>query len=906
MQSPHHLRCEYFTNPIGLDETKPRLSWLIRDERRGAKQSAYQVQVAGDVSLLQSEQPDLWDSGNVESDQTSHVEYAGKKLTSTQRAVWRVRVWDHNGQPSAWSDAASWEMGLLKTSDWKAQWLGVPDASIIADPEDDSLIASPILGRAFDIKKNITRARLYITARGLYVAHLNNIRVGDDLLTPGWTHYGKRIRYQAYDVTDLLHSGDNDILVTLGTGWCVGHVAWRQKIYDNKPWLLAQLHVEFEDGKTLTIASDESWQQATGPIRFSDMLMGERYDANTPTPRIGQGDWGPVETQPMDKGVELVAGVGPRVRKTLEIKPIGVTARPDGVFIFDMGQNMVGHLRLNVTAPRGTTVQLRHAEMLSPDGSLYTENLRKAKQTDCYTCRGDAQGETWEPSFTFHGFRYVELTGLPTGVSPTLDTVTGIVVHSDMPHTGQFECSHKLVNQLQHNIEWGQRGNYLEVPTDCPQRDERLGWMADAQVFAPTGAYNFETAAFITKWMVDVRDAQHDDGGYTDFAPEPMFKEPGTPKFPPHGAPAWADAGVIVPWAIYEFFGDKRILERHYVSMKRYLDFLSERSTDFIYIGQDSNNYGDWLNHNANTANDLIGTAYFARCADLLSRSALALGKKSDARKYASLFKKVKAAFQRRFVTPDGRLVSDTQTAYALALNFNLLPDALLPRSAEFLAHDVQHGRFGRYPTNNRQPSITTGFVGCSLINPALSDNGSNDLAYKLLLNEKYPSWLMPVVHGATTIWERWDGWTEKKGFQNPGMNSFNHYSLGAVGQWLYSHVAGLRIDPEHPGFARAIIQPQPGQGLTHASFTYDSLHGRYRSAWKIEGDTLHIDVEIPANTGATIVLPTADAGRVKESGQPIDKAAGLRPLSPDDEGRVMLDAVAGSYRFRVQPFEVG
>ena len=850
LAAPRQLRCEYQLNPLGIDETRPHLSWLVTDDRQGAVQSAYQVVVrneAGDT---------VWDSGKIASDQSVHVEYSGASLLSRMHCLWQVRTWDAHGTASPWSEAAWWEMGLLQRGNWQASWVHQPaDQVKPLDQDHEAVMASPLLRRTFTLPEPPRRARAYATARGVYELRINGQRVGKDLFAPGWTDYSQRVRYQTYDITELLRQGDNTIGAILGTGWYCGHIAGWKKTYGDRPQLLVQLEIETDDSQIVAITSDEAWKVATGPVLGSDMLMGETYDARLEIPgwdQIGFDDttWSPVEVVALcDDGPALEAPLGTRVRKITEITPRKITEPTPGVYVFDLGQNLVGHVRLKIKGEAGQIVTLRFAEVLNPDGTIYTENLRHAKATDHYILRGDKGGETWEPRFTFHGFRYVEVTGLKQ--TPALDLITGVVVHSDMPQTGSFECSHELLNQLQHNIEWGQRGNYLEVPTDCPQRDERLGWMGDAQVFAPTGCFNFEIAAFMGKWMTDVADAQRADGCFTDFAPD---QKPALPKQDPparRGSPAWADAGVIVPWTIYQRYGDKRILEHHYDTMARYIDFVACESED--RIGPDFG-YGDWLNHFAFTPLDLIATAFNAHSTDLMCRIAKVLGRDDDVQRFTALLGEIKAAFNRRFVTPDGRLVGDTQTAYILALRFNLLPQALRRKAVSRLVYDVHHGRSAEWPYHERKGHVSCGFVGVSYINDALTDAGHLDLAYQLLLNEDYPSWLFPVKHGATTIWERWDGWTPDRGFQDPNMNSFNHYAYGAIGQWLYETVAGIR--PAQPGYKRIVIHPRPGGGLTYAKASYQSLYGLIESGWRLDGETFTLEVTIPPNTTATVTAP--------------------------------------------------
>ncbi|HET8631741.1 MAG TPA: family 78 glycoside hydrolase catalytic domain, partial [Thermomicrobiales bacterium] len=821
------LRCEYLVNPLGLDVARPRLSWELTARRRGQRQTAYRVLVASDPATLAEDRGDLWDSGRVASDQSAHVVYDGPALASGQRAWWKVRAWDRDGVPADWSEPAWWEAGLLRPEDWAGQWIGLPLQDTPPDeaaPDGlDGLVPSPYLRRVVRLPGAPRRARLYATARGVYELRLNGERVGDAVLAPGWTDYDRRIQYQIYDVTDLLRPGDNALGAILGPGWYAGHVGFghRCRHYGARPQLLLQLHVELDGGATLVVASDGAWRGATGPIRYSDLLMGEHYDARRDLPGWDEpgfdaADWRPVDAQPRD-AVPLVAERAEPVRVTEESPARAVTAPAPGVAIADLGQNITGWVRLRVRGEAGTRVQLRFGEVLNPDGTLYTANLRAARATDTYVLRGGGD-EIWEPRFTFHGFRYVEVTGYPGALAP--DALTGRVVGSDTPLAGAFSCSSELVNQLQRNIDWGQRGNFLSIPTDCPQRDERLGWLGDAQVFVRTACCNRDVAAFFTKWLDDVADAQSAAGAYPDVAPRLVDAA--------DGAPAWADAGVIVPWTLWQHYGDTRIIERHWGAMTRWLDYLRRANPDLLWEARRNHDFGDWLSVEADTPKDVIATAYFAHDARLMAQMARAIGRDAEAADYADLAARIAAAFNAAYVTADGRVKGETQTAYALALHFGLLPPNLRPLAAGHLVADIE--RRGR--------RLSTGFVGVGYLCPTLTAAGHLDVAYRLLLNEEFPSWGYSIRHGATTIWERWDGWTAERGFQDPGMNSFNHYALGAVGAWLYRAVAGIDTDPERPGYRHIVFHPRPGGGLTYARAELRSPYGPITSHWTIAGDT--------------------------------------------------------------------
>jgi len=578
------------------------------------------------------------------------------------------------------------------------------------------------------------------------------------------------------------------------------------------------------------------------------------------------------------------------VRVTQTITPVSLAEVGPGRFIFDLGQNIAGWVRLRVRGPAGTRVTLRHGERLDADGRLYTANLRRARATDVYILKGGGE-EVWEPRFTFHGFQYVELTGL--GTVPSRSTVTGCVVHSAAPPAGRFECSHPGVNRLWRNALWSQRGNFLSVPTDCPQRDERLGWTGDAQVFLRTATCNLDGAAFFTKWMTDVADAQTPAGVFPDTAPRLREGRNFVGLDGLAGAAGWADAGITVPWTLWRVYGDRRIVGRHWRAMTAWLDFLERTNPDGVRRRELGNNYGDWLCIPADTSfrthspmKTLLATACWADNAAKMARMARALGRPRDARRFAAMFARVRAAFQREYVRADGRLAVETQTAYVLALAFDLLPPELRPAAADHLVENIR--RLGWH--------LSTGFIGISQLNPVLTLAGRADVAYRLLVTEDYPSWLYPVKHGATTIWERWNGWTEQDGFGDPGMNSFNHYSLGSIGEWLFRHVAGIELDPEEPGFQRFVLRPYPGGGLTHARATYETPHGEITSGWQWTGEEFRWTIRVPPNTSARVCIPSEPGTGVTVDGVPL-AAAGLPPAGREGRYETCL-AGAGHYEF--------
>jgi alpha-L-rhamnosidase len=1042
------LRCEYRVDPLGIDVLEPRLSWEMNDARRGAKQMAYQVLVASTPEKLAANEGDLWDSGPVATDQSTQVVYGGKPLESRMRCHWKVRLWDADGQPTAFSKPSLWTMGLLTPQDIKAKWIGLdrpmtyplpPEQqrvlltfegcdwvwvsepgvnarenaaqgtrffrherllpagktvrrarvllaadntfelfvnekqvasgndwhvshtvdiakqlvagqnclAILATNESPSpaglagklivefdkgeplvvkidtswksstkeeanwkspkfddtkwlpagvvakvgegpwgqmsgengmiYYACPLFRKQFEIKGPVRHATLYASALGIYRFHINNKPVSDDYFTPDWTDYHKRVYYNTYDVTRLLKaSGQNAIGGVLAAGWYSGQICWcGQNIYGNRPRLFAQLEIELADGTVQTVATDGTWQTAFGPYVEGEILAGETYDAakeisGWASPASSAADWKPVAvTESIPAKFQAFPGL--TVQQTGDLLPVKITEPKPGVFVFDLGQNFAGVARLKARGPAGTKIVLRFAEMLNPDGTIYTTNLRSARCTDTYVMKGQGE-EVWQPRFTFHGFRYVEVTGYPGG--PAQDAITGVVLNSAVPLVGSFECSSPMVNQLYKNIVWTQRANFISVPTDCPQRDERLGWTGDAQTFVRAATYNADVAAFFTKWLVDLEDAQNPGGDFPDVAPKiPIVGS---------GCAAWADAGTICPWTIYNVYNDKRLLEKHYGAMVRWVEYCRKNSINFI---RPAAGYGDWLSINADTPKDVIGTAYFARSTKLTAQAAHVLGKTEDAQKYDELFEQIKARFNKAYVAPDGRIHGNTQTSYVLALWFDLLPQEKRAIASRYLLDDIK----------SRGTRLSTGFVGTSALMPTLTVTGNTPIAYQLLLNDTFPSWGYSIKHGATSIWERWDGWTAEHGFQDPGMNSFAHYSFGAVARWMFQTVAG--IDMAEPGFQRLLIHPQPAKGLTWVKASYDSIHGRITTHWQTTNGKLSVAISIPANTTATVILPVADPATVTENGRPIEQAEGVKSLGGSG-GLSHFEIGAGQYQF--------
>lgn len=747
--------------------------------------------------------------------------------------------------------------GMNPTEFSQARWIA---ASFHGTPQVMS--PAPYLRKTFTLSGEIRSARLAITALGLYECEINGTRVGDRIFAPGWTDYRKRVQFQIYDVTQSLRVGENAIAAVLGDGWYAGYVAWNgRQNYGDRPALLAELTVTFADGSTQVVASDDRWKVSQGAILENDHLMGESYDARQELtgwsePGYDDSAWQPV-IRPTVPDIELSPSLDAGVKRHEILQP--VSERPLSNWgnqwrIYDFGQNLSGRARIKVCAARGTTIKLRFSEILNPNGSPYYENLRSARVTDHYTCRGGGE-ETWEPRFTFHGFRYVEVLGLQA--NDTIE-VEAVVLHSVTPRTGHFACSNPLLNQLQHNIVWGQKSNFLEVPTDCPQRDERLGWTGDAQVFIRTACFNMNVREFFHKWMRDARDAQSEAGAVPEFFPLP---QPRTND----GGPAWSDATIICPWTIYLCYDDRQILEDHYDSMKRYVEqLIRDTSIDFIRSHPDAkifHGYGDWLALDGSgitegaTPKDLIGTAFLAYDLDLMRQIALVLNRSEDVKAFSELHQKAVAAFRRRFVTPEGLMAASTQTAYVLALHFDLLPAEARATATRELVRNI----------HKKDKHIGTGFVGTPYILDVLETNGELDLAYTLLEQETFPSWLFPVKNGATTIWERWDGWTPDKGFQDKGMNSFNHYAYGAVGAWMVKSVAGLEIG--EPGYRRIVFRPRPGGTITWAEATLETPQGKTAIRWDLEKGALKIALTVPAGSTARFDSPAGFAAQSNSFG---------------------------------------
>lgn len=831
------IRFEYCQDALGIGTARPRVSWMVNTSVEGWRQTGYELEVYGRDGRL------LDQTGRIESDQSVLVSWPFAPLSSREQFSVRVRVWGIDGGLSAWSALAPVEAGLFHAEDWTACFV-TPDW----DEDTSQAQPLPLLRHEFVVRSGVTRARLYITALGVYEAQINGEIVGDHVLAPGWTSYHHRLRYQTFDVTHLVREGQNALGAILGDGWFRGRLSFaggRRNIYGNRLALLAQLEIEYADGTTERVVTDETWRAAQSPIRASDLYDGESYDARQEragwsAPGYDDHDWAGVRL--LEWNLEtLVAPPGPPVRRIELLEPIAITTSPAGRAIIDFGQNLVGRLRFTVRGPAGQTITLRHAEMLE-DGELCTRPLRTARATDHYTLRGDGV-ETWEPRFTYHGFRYAEITGWPG--EPRADDICAVVCHSDMERIGWFECSDPLINRLHDNVVWSMRGNFLDIPTDCPQRDERLGWTGDIQVFAPTATFLFDVTGFLASWLADLAAEQRERGTVPFIIPDVMSLSS-----PP--AAAWGDAAVIVPWVLYQRCGDAGILAAQFDSMRAWVDLVASIAGE-QRLWESGYQFGDWLDPTApperpdaaRTDPHLVATAYFARSAELLGRAAGVLGRGEEEAYYLAIAAEVRDAFHAEYVTTRGRLLSDSATAYALALQFALLRDAEQRRHAGArLAGIVRESGY----------HISTGFVGTPLLCDALCSVGEYAAAFRLLTQRECPSWLYPVTMGATTIWERWDS-LRPDGSINPGeMTSFNHYALGAVADWLHRTVAGLA--PAAPGYRRLDICPRPGGGLTSARARHRTPYGMAEVSWRIEAGQITIEAVVPPNTTASVALP--------------------------------------------------
>ncbi|WP_116453610.1 glycoside hydrolase family 78 protein [Blastococcus litoris] len=842
---------EHHREPLGIGETAPRLSWVTRTDLPDWRQAAYELEIA-------REDGEVWSSGRVVSAESVLVPWGAAPLTSRERRSVRVRVWgDGAAQPSAWSDDVVVEAGLLDPSDWSAR---------LAQPVLPGDVEEPValLRREFVLDKPVTRARLYATAHGVFEAELNGASVGDEVLAPGWTSYRHRLRYRTHDVTALVREGANALGAQLADGWFRGYLGFTGKraIYGERTGAFLQLEVEHPDGTRSVVTTDGTWRSTTsGPLISAGLYRGETADLRRElpgwsAPGFDDSGWTAVDVGVLDPAT-LVAPTGPPVRRTRTLPAQGITTSPSGRTLVDFGQNLVGRIRLSLPdGPSGTEITLRHAEVLE-DGELCTRPLRRADATDVVVLDGNGP-RTWEPRFTFHGFRYAEVSGWPGEL--TAADLEAVVVHTDLRRTGTFTCSDADVTKLHENVVWGMRGNFLDVPTDCPQRDERLGWTGDLEAFAPTAAFLFDTAGMLRSWLADLAVEQLEDlGGLV-----PLYV-PWIPllPFPVSAEAGWGDAAVVVPWTLYEGHGDAGLLADQWPSMTAWIDAFSRAAGEELDFAGVPFMLGDWLDPvappdqpgAARTPWPLVATAYLARSARIMARAAAVLG--HDGRPYTALAERAAERFRAEYVTPTGRVAYPAQTAYALALECDLLLPEQREHAGRLLAEQVASDGW----------HIGSGFLGTPFVTDALVDAGAVDAAYELLLQREHPSWLYPVTMGATTVWERWDSMLPD-GSVNPGeMTSFNHYAYGAVADWLHRRVAGLA--QAAPGYRRLRVQPTPGPGITSAEAAHETPYGAASVSWTLtDGTAFALDVTVPPNTTAEVVLPDGSATREVGSGR--------------------------------------
>jgi alpha-L-rhamnosidase len=835
---------EHHRTAIGIGESAPRVSWVVDAAPTGWAQLRYEI------AIDRAGSPE---AAVVESAEQVLVPWPATPLHSRERAAVRVRVAGADDAWSPWSEATIVEAGLLEPGDWSARPVGGAWAE---DRESDERRPS-LVRREFHVGEGLVSARLYATAHGLYEAEVNGIRVGDDTLSPGWTVYPQRLRYYTYDVTELLRPGANAVGAWLGDGWYRGRLGWRggfRNLFGDDLSFFGQLELAYADGRRETIATDAAWKAALSPILRTGIYDGEDYDARLELdgwslPGFDESAWSAVAVRERDPGT-LVAPTAPPVRCTEVVRPVEVLTSPSGARILDFGQNLVGRVRLRVEGPAGATVRIRTSEVLQ-DGEVYTRPLREARSTDHYTLAGRAGGEEWEPRFTFHGFRYAEVDGWPGDVeaAAAAGDLVARVYHTDLERTGWFDSSDPLVNRLHENVVWGMRGNFVDIPTDCPQRDERVGWTGDIQVFAPTASFLYDASGMLSGWLRDVAAEQLPDGTIPWYVPVIPAHEMWTPIRP--GA-AWGDVATLTPWTLYERFADAGILDAQFDSARRWVDLVAELAgPDRLW--NTGFQLGDWLDPaappqdpaDARTDRYLVATAYFARSARTVAEMAAVLGRTDDEAAYLALADEVDAAFAAEYVFPDGRMTSDAQTAYALAIAFDLIPDAARRAAAgDRLAELVRDAE-------NR---IATGFVGTPLVSDALTRTGHLDKAYDLLLEQGCPSWLYQVVMGATTVWERWDSLLPNGDVNAGTMTSFNHYALGAVADWLHRVVGGLA--PGAPGYRVVRFAPQPGGGLTSAGARHRTPYGEAAIAWRIEDERLVVEVQVPVGATGVLELP--------------------------------------------------
>lgn len=878
--TPVNLTCQGLVNPQGIDAAHPGLGWVSTSAdptARGQVQTAYRILVADSGAALGGDGVKLWDSGRVETDQSVHVAYAGPPLQSHQTCCWKVKVWDGDGVESAWSEPASWSIGFLPSQGgWEPKWIG-------------SDRRTPLLRKEFKMAKPVKRAWVYASALGTYELLLNGGKVGGDLLAPGWTDYRKRVQYQRYDVTWQVTSGANVIGAELAPGWFAGKIGWfSTNRYGKSPAFAAELHLEFSDGSTRIVGTDGTWKTSAGPLTASDIQDGDQYDARLEKagwdePGYDDAGWAVAEVM-KDETRNLVAQRDQPVGVIREMNPVKMTEPSPGVYVYDLGQNIAGVARITVRGAKGTTLTLRHAERLNPDGTLDFTNLKLAKATDTYVMRGDGT-ETFQPKFTFHGFRWVSVEGLEK--APALADVTGVVIGTRLPETGSLQTSDAALNQLLSNIKWTIHNSCLSVPMDSPQRSERLGWTGDANVMAATATWFFGLDRFYAKWEDDILDAQtynHGpmDGGMPNVAPRWMRKQGGT-------GGGWGDVGVNLPYLLWRRYGDTDIIRTSYAGMQKWLAYLERKSNHHIIpVKARVSTAGDWENAGDDTPKDLIGTCYYALDVAQMAEMAAAIGHDADAGAYRKQFGEIRAAIIEKFVAPDGQVAKGSQTAQVFALHLGLYPDGMREKVLGKLLENI----------TAHDDHLTTGYLGTQWLLHVLAANGRAEVAYKILLQQTGPSWLFMAANGQTSLWEGWDS-LQPDGTFGSKRTSLGHSALGSCGDWMFQNIGGLVPDPGSPGFKHFIIRPLPGGDLTSAEMSYQSPYGKIATHWYLNGRQFILEVEVPVNTTATIVLPAANSSGVTERGRPEGASSGVVATKATD-GSLGYHVGSGRYTFAV------
>jgi len=851
-QAPTGLRCEYLENPMGVDVRQPRFFWVLEHSGRGQAQSAYQMIVSSDPAAAAG---DIWDTGKVVSAKSTQVVYAGKGLESGKTYFWKVTYWDKDGRESPWSDTARFDAGLFERTEWKGSWIGGRNQ----------------LRKEFPLGGRVKRARAFVCGLGYHELRVNGRKAGGHVLDPGWTTYDKRVLYVTYDVTNALRQGPNAVGVVLGNGK-----------YGSRA-LLVQINIELEGGTRTSLVSDASWKAANGPILEDSVYNGETYDARLETPgwdRPGFDDkaWGPVEAVKAPAGV-LSAQMMPAIQVVDTVLPVKMTSPQPGVYVFDMGQNFSGWARLRVKGPRGTDVRMRFVELVYDNGMINRENLRAARAEDHYILKGEGE-ETWEPRFTYHGFRYVELSGFPG--TPMPDSIRGRVAHSAVRPIGSFVASKDILNRLQRIITWGQKTNLHSIPTDCDQRDERMGWMGDAQGTAEEAMMNFDMAAFYTNFVRDIRDVQDDKGRLSDTVPHIWGGE--------KADPAWATAYPLLCWYMYQYYGDTRVLEEQYDGLRRYVEFLRSQAENGLVK---FSSYGDWVAVEK-CPGAIVSSFYYYYDVKILADAARILGRSQDAALYDRLAGDIRAAFNREYYDPKtGDYADGTQTANTLPLFLGI-------------ATDKEGGAWGRlfddivYKHNSH---LTTGIIGTKYIMELLTRSGSSDLAYDIAVQTTYPSWGYMIENGATTLWELW----QKR--EGPSMNSHNHPMFGSVGAWLYKALAGINLAPGSVGFEKVLLQPQMVRDLRHASGSVQTLRGEVGCTWSRTDGSVRVEAVVPVGSAAEIVIPKFNLRNVRvteggkalwENGRFVPGVAGVDE-AVDKDGAVRIKTGSGRYAFLLE-----